>query len=287
MLPLSAIYWDPKPEIFIVPVAHWPILWYGVLFALAFAAGFPIFVKILTRYFQVSTGGSDQELKKRAVSVADRFTIYMLVGTVLGARIGHFLFYEHPAEYFDDPLQIFRVWEGGLASHGAAVGIVLACIAFSWRIRSTERSLTPIRLLDFLSIPAALGGAFIRVGNFFNQEILGKPTDVPWAVVFGHPVDRSLPIPRHPVQLYEAVFYLFVFALLWGLSRKDAFLLAKGKLIGLFLALVFGFRFFIEAFKTEQSHLLSPAASLTMGQWLSIPAVVLGLALFFWKREEK
>lgn len=278
MIPLCAIYWDPKPEIFTLPIVHWPILWYGVLFALGFAIGFPIFVNILTRFL-----GKDQ--KRKAVAITDRLTVYMIIATIVGARVGHFLFYEHPANYLSDPLEIFRVWEGvrGLASHGAAAAIILALILFSYRIRSLEPKLTWIRLLDFVCIPTALAACLIRIGNFINQEILGTPTRLPWGVIFGHPSDGSPPFPRHPVQLYEAFFYLLVFILLWRLSFKKSFLFSRGKLIGLFLILVFGFRFFIEFLKIEQSHLLS-SSPLTMGQFLSVPAILAGILFYSWKR---
>lgn len=278
MIRLAAIYWDPKPEIFVLPIVKWPILWYGVIFAIGFAVGFPIFVSILTRFL-----GKGE--KKKAVVIADRLTIYMILGTVIGARVGHFLFYEHPANYLRDPFEVFRIWEGGLASHGAVVGIVLALILFSYRIRPVEPKLTPICLLDFVCVPTAFAAFCIRIGNFINQEILGTPTHLPWAVVFGHPADRSIPIPRHPVQIYEAIFYLAVFFLLWRLSFFRSFLFIRGKLIGLFLVLVFGFRFFVEFLKTEQSHLMS-ASSLTMGQILSIPVFVAGFILFFWKSKD-
>ena len=143
MISPSAIYWDPKPEIFTLPVVHLPILWYGVLFALGFAIGFFIFVDLLVRFL-----GKDQ--RQKALQITDRLTIYMIIATVIGARVGHFLFYEHPADYLTDPFEIFRVWEGGLASHGAAVAIVLALILFSYRIRSLEPKLTWIKLLDFV-----------------------------------------------------------------------------------------------------------------------------------------
>ena len=346
------IHWDPKPEIFTLPIIHWPILWYGVLFTFGFAVGFPLFVSILFRYFlnRPDYGESDilhpeelpkwgraksaiahalnlsiakeemsgvtpemkqqvlksrclhperamvrlrldhqfgsavLSLRKKALTLTDRLTVYMVVATILGARIGHFLFYERPSTYFNDPTEIFRVWEGGLASHGAIVAIILALIFFAHRIRDKAEGLTWLRLLDFVSLPTAFVGACIRVGNFFNQEILGTPSNLPWAVVFGHPADYSLPIPRHPVQLYEAVFYLAVFFLLWALSYRPRFLLAKGKLIGLFLMLVFGFRFLIEFLKVEQSHLLSHTFPLTMGQLLSIPAFCLGAIFYFWRR---
>ncbi len=275
MMPFSVIYWDPRPEIFFLPLFHWPILWYGVLFALGFGAGFLIFSQILNRFL-----GGDQ--KERATQITDRLTLYMILGTIIGARLGHFLFYEHPQNYLSDPWEIFRIWEGGLASHGAAVGIILSLALFSYRLRSSEPSLTLLRLLDFVSVPTAFAACLIRIGNFINQEILGSPSSLPWAVQFGHPADRSLPIPRHPVQIYEALFYLCVFFLLWRLTFKKSFLHNQGRLIGLFLILVFGFRFLIEFIKTEQSHLLS-SCPLTMGQWLSIPAVIAGGAL--WKRK--
>jgi phosphatidylglycerol:prolipoprotein diacylglycerol transferase len=359
MIPLVFIYWDPKPELFIIPGLNWPILWYGLLFSAGFAVGFPIFTGILIRYFLnrpgymetdiLDSGGQcaqcpramaeslneriyrgegprsdsgsdlasdpaslklvaksrclhperalsrlafDQKLgssvlavKKKAVQITDRLTVYMILATVIGARLGHFFFYEKPIDYLNDPLELFRVWEGGLASHGAAIAIVLAMFLFGYRVQKRVEGLNGLRLLDFVAVPTALAGAFIRVGNFFNQEILGTQSSLPWAVVFGHPADHSFPAPRHPVQLYEALFYLAVFFLLWRLSYRPLFLLARGKLIGLFLILVFGFRFLIEFLKNEQSHLVSLASSLTMGQYLSLPAIAAGFLLYFWKRK--
>lgn len=279
MLVFSYIYWDPKPEIFRVPYFDWPILWYGVLFAFGFAIGFPIFVNILTRFL-----GKDR--KREATQIADRLTLYMILGTVIGARLGHFLFYEHPSLYLNNPLQIFKTWEGGLASHGGALGIIIALLIFSWRIKQTYPQLNWIRLLDFVCIPTALAATCIRIGNFVNQEVLGTPTDLPWGVVFGHPADHTLPLPRHPVQLYEAVFYLAVFFLLFRLSYKNYFFKTEGKLIGLFLMLVFGFRFLIEFWKTEQSHILS-TQTLTMGQILSLPLILLGLVFFLFRSRQK
>lgn len=274
MLRFAVIFWDPKPEIFRLPFFHWPVLWYGVLFALGFAIGFPLFVSLLTRVL-------GKEHKKKAIQITDRLTLYIILGTIIGARVGHFLFYEKPSIYLKDPLAIFRIWEGGLASHGGAIGIMVALALFAWRIRSIAPELTWIRLLDLISIPAALAGFFIRIGNFMNQEILGVPTDLPWGVVFGHPADGSLPIARHPVQIYEAFFYLAVFFLLWKAS--SSLLKKSGKLIGLFLILVFGFRFFIEYWKLEQSHLMG-ISHLTMGQMLSIPLVIVGIYLAFARR---
>lgn len=279
---ISAIYWDPNPEIF--SIWGFPILWYSFLFALGFAIGFPIFVNVLIRFFQIEEGGDFASLKKKAVHITDRLVIYMVIATVVGARLGHFFFYENPSSYLKNPLEIFRFPIEGLASHGAIVAIILAVMLFSYRIRKSAPGLDWLRLLDFVAIPTALVGAFIRIGNFINQEILGVSTQMPWAVIFGHPADHSRPAPRHPVQIYEALAYLAIFFLLWRLSFRSAVLLKRGRLIGIFLVLVFGFRFIIEFLKTEQSHIVSSTSILNMGQYLSIPAILLGAYFLFRSR---
>jgi len=268
-------YWDPKPEAFTIPYLKWPVLWYGILFAFGFAVGFRIFLSLLVRYFRERTPKENGiHLRQKALALTDRLVLYMVVATLVGARLGHFLFYERPSLYLQHPLEIFQVWKGGLASHGAVLGILFALALFRYKIHKSAPDLSWVRLLDFVAIPAAFIGVCIRLGNFINQEILGTPTSLPWGVVFGHPTDHSLSVPRHPVQLYEALFYLAVFLLLWRLSFRPRYLLQQGKLIGLFLILVFGFRFCIEFLKLEQSHLLS--TSLTMGQILSLPVIFLG-----------
>lgn len=346
-------FWDPNPEIFVIPIINRPILWYGLFFMLGFALGFPLFLSILRRFFfnypkytekdildtqSLYSYGTNQkqivsELNKKmesyraqnvtsrmktfvkssrcrdaklaisrlgldlligkavlgiyrkSVIITDRLVVYILLATVFGARIGHFLFYEDPHEYLPRPWELLRVWEGkGLASHGAAIGIILALFLFSKRIKKITDHLGTLRLLDFVCIPTALAGAFIRLGNFFNQEILGSPTDLPWAVIFGHPADYSSIVPRHPVQIYESLFYFAVFFLLWKLSYRRSYLLKEGKIIGLFLFLIFGFRFAIEFLKEEQSVILQSVTFLTMGQILSIPMVILGLYFYFRKR---
>ncbi|MBI5272674.1 MAG: prolipoprotein diacylglyceryl transferase [Chlamydiia bacterium] len=289
---ISWLFWDPHPEIFILPVVDFPILWYGVFFAVGFWAGIRLFAALLVHYFHTASvykKFSPQELKQKARQIADQFTLYSVIATLLGARLGHFLFYESPSNYLANPWELLRFRNGGLASHGAAIAIICATILFSKRIRAKEPDcgLDWIRLLDFTAIPAALAGCCIRVGNFFNQEILGTISPLPWAVVFGHPADGSLPAPRHPVQLYEALWYLTVFVLLWRLSQKPSFLLLRGKLIGVFLVLVFLFRFGIEFLKLEQSRLLSDASLLTMGQLLSVPGVIIGIWLYRKHRLQK
>jgi phosphatidylglycerol---prolipoprotein diacylglyceryl transferase len=278
------IYWDPSPDLFIIPILNWPIKWYGLFFALGFLIGFSLFERILLRYFlqkNKSRKNSICELKRIALKVTDRTTLYVVIATALGARLGHFLFYENPSEYLKNPIEILQIWQGGLASHGAAIAIIIALYLLSRWTKKIDSGLTPLRLLDFITVPTALAGCFIRIGNLFNQEILGTATQLPWGFIFGHPMDGSLSIPRHPVQIYESIFYLIVFLILWRLSYRRSFLLCQGRLIGLFLVLVFGFRFFIEYLKLEQSLLISASGVLTMGQWLSIPLVILGTVLIF------
>ncbi len=276
---IGYLYWDPQREMFSfpIPLLDRPILWYGFLFAAGFFVGYWVLVYLLKGFLRTD--------KKRAASLAEKITLYVMIGAIVGARLGDVFFYQDPATYLRDPLSIIKVWQGGLASHGGAAGILIALFILSRKIPFSW-----LTLLDWVVIPTALVGCFIRVGNFFNQEILGKATQVPWAVIFGHPADGSAIVPRHPVQLYEALYYLCVFVVLWSLWRARPLASPKqsilgirqpGRTAGLFLILVFGFRFLIEFLKLEQSALLSSSSSLDMGQWLSLPLVALGFFLFF------
>jgi len=245
--------------------------------------------KILTRF--ENRCEMDERLKPYVLSlkgkssfIADKILLYMVIATIIGSRLGHFLFYEDPSDYLNNLSQIFHLRDGGHASHGAAIGILIATVFFCRNIKKYLPQLSWLKTLDLICIPAALGGAFIRIGNFFNQEVLGKESNLPWSVIFGNPADLSAPVPRHPVQLYEAIFYLTTFLILFLLSRKDKILLSRGKLIGIFLILVFSFRFFIEYFKEDQSF-FSLVNGLNMGQLLSIPLVLLGFVFIFLKKK--
>ncbi|MBX9744623.1 MAG: prolipoprotein diacylglyceryl transferase, partial [Chlamydiales bacterium] len=259
--------------------------WYGGFFALGFAVGFSVFYRLLLKLIE-SKETPSSAAKKKAMRLADGLTIYVIVATIVGARVGHYLFYENPLDYLTNPLEIFLIRKGGLASHGAAIGIVMGVILFARRYRSSFE-VHWIRLLDLICVPTALAGACIRLGNFCNQEILGTITAMPWAVIFGHPMDRSLPAPRHPVQLYEAACYLVIFILLWRLTRLPKYFDGRGFLLGLFLILTFSSRFCIEFFKVEQSLLLGNSF-FTMGQVLSVFPIVAGVYLLysFFRREE-
>lgn len=271
---LSYIYWDPAREMlpFPIPLLNRPILWYGFFFALGFFLAYWVLKNLLSGHFKS---------KAHVTAIAERMTFYVVIGSIVGARLGDVIFYQRWTDYVHDPLSIIKVWEGGLASHGGAVGIIIALWLCSKKLKKEYPSLSLLRLLDYAVIPTALAACFIRIGNFFNQEILGKPSDLPWAVLFGHPADGSRVVPRHPAQLYESIGYLIIFLLLLFLWKRTHWLQKTGKATGLFLILVFTFRFCIEFLKTEQSFNISPYSFLDMGQYLSIPFIALGLFLFF------
>jgi prolipoprotein diacylglyceryl transferase len=181
------------------------------------------------------------------------------------------LFYD-PAYYLANPLKILAIWEGGLASHGGNLGVLIALYLYQ---RKTSDSY--LWLVDRVSVAAALGSSFVRIGNFFNSEILGIPTQRAWGVVFAR-VDQ---LPRHPVQLYEALCYALVFVLLIIVYKKTYDKPIKGLLFGIFTALVFSIRFVLEFFKTEQAA-YSIDLPISTGQMLSIPFALAGIGLIVW-----
>jgi len=266
---LNYITWDVDPEIF--SIGELSIRWYGLMFAMAFLSGYLVFTKAL-------------KIKRLDAEMLDQLLIYVAVGTIIGARLGHCLFYE-PAYYLANPVEILKIWEGGLASHGAAIGIVLALWLY---IR--KHKLSFLWLMDRIVIVVPLGGAFIRTGNLFNSEIYGRATDVPWAFLFVR--DRVLDpntgavianVPSHPTQIYEALSYLFIFVVLFLYYRKNHDRIRDGLIFGVFLILLFAARFFIEFIKRDQVSFES-GMLLNMGQWLSLPFIVIGIALIIYTK---
>ena len=258
---LQYIVWDVDPEIF--RVGSWPVRWYGLLFAVGFLIG----VQIMTYIFKT---------EKKPLSDIDSLLIIMVVSTILGARIGHFLFYE-PYMFIQNPLRIITPPFDGLASHGGIISIIIGLWLYSQRASSRATGQTFLWITDRICIIAALAGAFIRFGNLMNSEIFGKPTNVPWAFVFLRDHEFSQ-VPRHPTQLYESLSCLVLFAVLfwyWKTYRKQ---LAPGTMLGISLVWVFGLRFVWEFFKENQVA-FEDSMSLNMGQILSIPAVLFGLFL--------
>ncbi|MEC7840176.1 MAG: prolipoprotein diacylglyceryl transferase [Chlamydiota bacterium] len=222
-------------------------------------------------------------LRDLATSLTDRLTWYIIAGTLIGSRLGHVFLYDWP-RYKNNPIDIIKIWEGGLASHGGTVGVFIALYLYWRHIRRDYPEIPFLSLLDKVCVPTALVAFFIRIGNFINQEILGTKTTVPWAIIFGNPADGSGVYPRHPVQLYEAFAYLgtfFIMLWLWSKKREE---LKHGFITGLFFVLIFTSRFFLEYFKMPQGMMIDESMIQT-GQLLSIPFIIFGIWLM--ARKEK
>ncbi len=253
----ASIIWSVSPEIVQIGPIH--IRWYGLLFALGFILGYTIMSWIF-------------KVENKSPKALESLTIYLVVGTVIGARLGHCLFYE-PDYYLSNPIEILYVWKGGLASHGAGIGILLALFIFHLKFKEIKL----LWVFDRVVIPVALAAFLVRMGNLFNSEIIGRPTDLPWAFIFTS-VDN---IPRHPSQLYEGISYLLIFILLFSIYRKNNTNLPAGRLAGIFLTLLFSARFVIEFFKETQAD-FEKTLPIDMGQILSIPFVLLGIYFLFY-----
>ena len=230
------------------------VYWYGLLFATGISFGFGVM-----RWFFGREG--------KVVRDVESLVLYIMVGTIIGARLGHVLFYD-PGYYLSHPVEILEFWRGGLASHGGAIGIFIALYLYSRRHQDQPY----MWLLDRIFIASIAGGVFIRIGNFFNSEIVGTPSDLPWAVVFS----RIDTLPRHPTQLYEALVYAVTVVILLLVYKRCYPHLRTGLISGLSLVLVFTSRFFLEFVKMRQAA-YEGALSLSVGQWLSLPFIVLGL----------
>jgi phosphatidylglycerol:prolipoprotein diacylglycerol transferase len=259
---LQIIPWNVDPEIF--RIGNFAIRWYGLLFASGFVFGYIIMKKIFA-----NEGFSDATL--------DRLTVYMAIGTIVGARLGHCFFYE-PSYYLAHPLEILKVWHGGLASHGAAIGILLALWLFA---RKEKKPF--IWAIDRVVIVVALAGALIRLGNLMNSEIYGVETTLPWGFVF---LRNHETVPKHPTQIYEALAYLTTFGVLMRIYWKNKGKQKPGLLFGVFLVMVFGFRFFVEYVKEDQVA-FEAGMKLNMGQLLSIPFILAGIAILIWSFTRK
>lgn len=252
---LTYITWDINPDIFTIPFINHPLRWYGLFFALAFLISQQIM------YFIYKKEG-------RPVKEIDTLTIYTVVATIVGARLGHVLFYD-PIHYFQNPHKIFMIWEGGLASHGGVIGILIAIYLFA-----RKTNVNYLWTLDRVSIVASLTFCMIRLGNLMNSEIIGTPTNLPWAFIF----TSTDNLPRHPAQLYESIVYFIWFIVLFlGWYRlKDR--MKNGFLFSWSLIILFSLRFTAEFFKINQVE-FEDGMSLNMGQILSIPFILTGIAM--------
>lgn len=233
------------------------VRWYGLMFAIGFLIGYNIVARIFRH----------EGAPERWLGI---LLLWTIAGTVIGARLGHVFFYEWE-HYSAHPSEILQIWNGGLASHGGTIGVILAVLCFSYF--TSKRS--PLWTFDRLVVPVALVGALIRIGNLMNSEIYGHPTDMPWGFIF---VRAGETVPAHPTQIYEALAYLGLFALMmWLYWRRNAEE-RPGLLFGTFLTVLFTARFLIEFLKNDQEAFEADML-LNMGQLLSIPFVILGVYL--------
>lgn len=261
MFDVLAINWSVNPEL----VAFGPvsIRWYSLLFISGFILGWYIFKWFFTR-------------ENVPVTLLDPLLYTLLIGTVVGARLGHCLFYQ-PDYYlgsWEGFWEIFMPWKGGLASHGGTIALVIAMIWFA-RHYGRKHNFDFLWIMDRLCIAVCFAGALIRLGNLFNSEIYGDVTSLPWGFIFEL---RGETQPKHPTQLYEALSYTIlgvVLILLYKYRLKKMF---RGEFIGIFFIALFGLRFLIEFIKEPQVG-FEENMTLNMGQWLSVPFILLGVAI--------
>lgn len=256
LLPL-VVTWDVNPALF--HLGSFEIRYYGVLWAVALGISAYIFHHIMIR-----EGLSEKTF--------DSVFWFGVISTVLGSRLGHCLFYD-PGYYLTHPVEILDIRQGGMASHGAAVGLLIGLWLFS-----RKNKLPYIWSLDRISIVVAISGVAVRLGNLMNSEIYGTVTSLPWGFIF---VRDGETLPKHPTQIYEALCYLVLFViLLWMYYKKDLARRRPGVMFGFFLIILFGTRFLIEFIKNPQvdfeQHMV-----LNMGQLLSIPFIVAGVVILW------
>ena len=256
------IDWNIDPEL--IRLGPFAIRYYS----LAFIIGFFLGKRYCSRYLVGKNGFTKDHMAA--------LVYYAVFGTIIGARLGHCLFYE-PGYYLSNPIKILYIWKGGLASHGGFLGVIIALYLFRKRVKDTPF----VPLLDLLAAPSLMTGGFIRLGNLMNSEILGMPTDGTWGFIFRRIDD----IPRHPAQLYESFGFFMVSAIGFWLYKKYHKTAAPGRFLGFIFAGGFSWRFFIEFFKENQVA-FEQGMTLNMGQLLSIPMIIAGIVLMLRKPKQ-
>lgn len=270
---LLQITWEVDPVIF--SLGPLSVRWYGLFWAMSFYLGY----EIIARIFKKEGVGQDE---------IDSLLIHIAIGSVVGARLGHCFFYDFDY-YISNPVEILFIWQGGLASHGGAFGIIIAM----WRYNRKVSSKPFFWTVDRLLIVIALGAMFIRLGNLMNHEIYGFVTDKPWAFQFVRNLsawmqgaDPVFTPPVHPTAIYEGAGYLFIFLSMMFMYFKLRDKLYEGVLSGYFLITLFGWRFFVEYFKEPQESMTGGFVydvlkyfDINMGQLLSVPMILLGIVV--------
>lgn len=269
MLGLLFVHWNMNPEIF--RIGGFAVRWYGVLFVSGFILGYWMFTKFCQK-------------ERVDTKMLDPLLFTLLIGTLVGARLGHCFFYQ-PEYYFGSWkgfLELFQIWKGGLASHGGAMMLVLCMIWFAHKYGS-KYHVDFMWLVDHLAIAVAFAGAFIRLGNLCNSEIYGDVTSLPWGFIFER---RGETEPKHPTQIYESLSYFILGLILVWIYVKRLNKTYRGTFIGIFFIVCFGMRFLIEFIKEPQVE-FEESMTLDMGQWLSMPFVILGIASLVWAYKKK
>ena len=263
------VHWHVDPAL--LHIGNFELRWYSLLFVSGFILGWFIFKWFFQR-------------EKIDTKLLDPLLYTLLICTIVGARLGHCLFYQ-PDYYLGSWAgfwEIFMPWKGGLASHGGTIALFLGIWWFAHH-SGKKHDFDFVWLLDHLAIAVAFAGAFIRFGNLFNSEIYGNVTDLPWGFIFEN---RGETEPKHPTQLYEGFTYLLLgFVLIW-LYKKRLDKMYRGEFIGLFLLVCFGSRFLIEFIKEPQVE-FEKTMALNMGQLLSIPFIIIGIFFLFWAFRKK
>ena len=281
---LFKIDWAPN-EVFL-NLGPLTIYWYSVMFIIAFSLGYYIVQKIYIN-------------DNKPVALVEPLFIYVVFGTLLGARLGEVFFYNW--DYFQNNLveillpikndsnssMLFGLIDGykfvgyrGLASHGATIGIITAMFIYKYKFKYDS----VLWIFDRIVIPISVGGMFVRIGNFFNSEIVGNYTNSNFGVVFKN---NGEIFPRHPAQLYEAFGYLLLFILLWNIYWKTDLKKYKGFIFGLFLTYLFTIRFLVEYVKESQGGFEESLGILSTGQWLSVPFILIGIILMIYSRKNQ
>ncbi len=260
---LLQISWDASPEIF--RIGSLAIRWYGLFWALSFYIGYEIIIRIFKK--------ENIPLKQ-----AESLLIYMAIGSIVGARLGHCFFYDF--EYYSKNLvEVLYIWQGGLASHGGAIGILIMLYYYQKKVSNKSFAW----LLDRLVIPVALAAFFIRMGNLMNSEIYGIETSLPWGFIFEN---RGEVVPKHPTQIYEGLAYLVLFLTLGIMYIRKRASLPEGFMTGYFALFMFIARFLVEFIKEPQSA-FEEDMLLNMGQILSIPAIIAGIGFMVYALKKK
>lgn len=266
---LNYIIWNPDGTL--LDLGFYQLRWYSVLFGLGFVLGYQ-FVKWRFRREQLD------------LKLLDNLAVYLVISTVIGARIVHCVFYEW--DYYQNhlleillPFRFSPQFEFtgflGLASHGGGIGVIIALLIFA-----KVYHLKKLWLMDTIALVIPLAAVCIRLGNLMNSEIIGEPTDVPWAFIFTS-IDN---LPRHPSQLYEAISYLLIFIALFIIDKQQK--VKDGFILGLMFVTLFSARFIIEFVKADQSD-FEAGMVINMGQWLSIPFIIAGIVLIFLSFKQK